>query len=217
MSNQVLIEFMTKFMGLIILNSVLAIAFKVLVMLAIYNDAKAIAVKNKTVYIVLAFFFPLIVGIVYLCTRKTALKEVPKVCNICNTVVAPEFTHCPNCGGVIFTDYLVVNNEKFKKIAKNLLISAIIVCIASFSTSVAVEIESLEFTQKFAEDYSDGSDYDDYFEKFFKEYYGDSDSGDNSDYSENPFNDFGTEDNESDDEEGNSDSSQAEDFNNFGN
>ncbi|MDD6355882.1 MAG: hypothetical protein PUG26_06035 [Oscillospiraceae bacterium] len=217
MSNQVLIEFVTKFMGLIILDSVLAIAFKVLVMLAIYNDAKAIAVKNKTVYIVLAFFFPLIVGIVYLCTRKTALKEVPKVCNICNTVVAPEFAHCPNCGGVIFTDYLVVNNEKFKKIAKNLLISAIIVCIASFSTSVAVEIESLEFTKKFAEDYSDGSDYDDYFEKFFKEYYGDSDSGDNSDYSENPFSDFGTEDNESDDEEDNSGGNQAEDFNNFGN
>jgi hypothetical protein len=62
------------FSPLYLVSGVLGLLSNVLIAVAISLDCKARNIKSRVAYSVLAFFFPLIVGIVYACTRKTAQK-----------------------------------------------------------------------------------------------------------------------------------------------
>lgn len=53
---------------------VLGLLFNILMAIAVEQDCRARNIKAKTTYSLLTFFFPIIVGVVYACTRKNAQK-----------------------------------------------------------------------------------------------------------------------------------------------
>lgn len=151
--------------------------FRVLMCFAVYFDATARGVKDKILFTVLTFFFPIIVGIVYLCIRKKTPKIQPKICNNCRTTVNTKSTFCPNCLGVEFTDYLIPNNEKYHKNSKICLIVAALCfalyIVASFSSSNQMQKYADEFSN--VDPYSYYNQYDEYdeyeeFDEFLKQF-----------------------------------------------
>lgn len=66
----VLLDLLKESVGLYLATMLLSVGFNVATMLAIGYDCKAKAVKSRTTYMVLAFFFPIIVTIVYLCNKS---------------------------------------------------------------------------------------------------------------------------------------------------
>lgn len=161
----------------VVLCMIISIAYRTLACLALHNDAKARGVKDATIYTVLEFFFPIIVAIVYLCTRNKAPKIQPKICNNCRTTVNTKSTFCPNCLGTEFTDYLIPNNEKYHKNAKIFTVFAvvffIIANIVSTVGSQQLEKYSDDFLDKYGSyDYNDYYDNDDYqdFQDFLDQF-----------------------------------------------
>lgn len=69
MIDSVIMDLLKESIGLYLITLVLSIGFNVATMLAIGYDCKAKAVSSRTTYMVLAFFFPIIVTIVYLCNK----------------------------------------------------------------------------------------------------------------------------------------------------
>lgn len=59
---------------LTIVAGVLGLLFNILMAFAVEKDCRARNIKSKTTYSLLTFFFPIVVGIVYACTRKNAQK-----------------------------------------------------------------------------------------------------------------------------------------------
>lgn len=146
---------------------ILSILTSVFAMLAVGNDAKALGVKKRKMFMALSFFFPVIMVIVYVCVRKKTEKIQPKMCNVCHTTVDPSTNICPVCSSVSFTDYQIANNQTYKKRAKVFLIVAICFYIASSA-----------FNYAFSGDIAD---------KLLKQFGGDSSFGQ---FDENPFKDF---------------------------
>ncbi|WP_296977628.1 hypothetical protein [uncultured Eubacterium sp.] len=162
--------------------------FRAFICVAVNYDAKARGVKEKTLYTVLSFFFPLIVGIVYLCTRKNCKKIQPKICNNCHTTVDTNSTFCPNCLGTDFTDYLIRDNEKYHKNAKIFLIAGIAVYVVTCVVNVFFNIYFDKNAEPFINDIERYSNYLDNYD--------DKDDYDNRDYSnhfdaDGYFDDFG--------------------------
>lgn len=150
--------------------------------LAINYDAKARGIKNRTLFAVLGFFFPVVVAIVYLIVRKNSRKIQPKLCNHCGLTVDTSVNMCPQCGSFEFTDYLIQDNEKYRKRAKVYAITALIMCLINLTFSVVIQLSGFFYTANFARDknnysydndyeYSDDydDDYDDY-EDFFNQF-----------------------------------------------
>lgn len=63
---------MTNIIILYLVSAGLSLLSSLFICLAINSDAKARNLKARKTYAILAFFFPLIVGIVYACTRNNA-------------------------------------------------------------------------------------------------------------------------------------------------
>lgn len=151
-----------------------SLVMRIFTTLAIGEDAKAIGVKDRTVYMILAFFFPPIVAIVYLCTRKKAKKIQPKMCDLCGLTVDTTTTICPKCSGVLFTDYIIPGNEKHKKNAK------LFTTIAAIALSIIVVLNvcSSMMAESFVNDlrkYSNDNGYSQYFDDYFNDYFDDFD------------------------------------------
>lgn len=189
-SNPFLDEYTPFIMNLIIyfvLAFVLSLIFKAFICAAINFDAKARGVKEKTMYTVLSFFFPIIVGIIYLCRRKNCPKIQPKLCNQCHTTVDTKSTFCPNCLGTEFTDYRIQNDVKYHKTSKIFLIIAIVVYVVTCVVNVFFNVYFSDNADKFISDlekYTDG----------YSDSYDNSDDFDADDY----FNQFGGDDGNSD-------------------
>lgn len=153
-----------------ILSMLFSLLVSIFTVMAINEDAKAIGIKNKTAYLVLSFFFPVIVAIVYFCKRKKAEKIQPKICNVCGAILNSNTQVCPRCAGTSFTDYLIVGNEKHHKNAKIFAIIAIVFFVLNMGVSTAADFYK-EFNDNFNISYSDDSqfnidDIDDYFSQF---------------------------------------------------
>lgn len=163
-----------------------SVVFRVCVCLAIYSDSKSLGIKKYATNVILAAFFPVIVSIVYLCTRKDAQKIVPKLCVTCNTTVTNDTRVCPNCGNTMFVDYVMAGYKKNKKTAKIFTVLAIICCVASISltaSAISTISDSVEYYSKNPS-------------SFFDEFDDKDDASDNDDLEEffggqNPFADFG--------------------------
>lgn len=84
------------------LSSILSIAFSTLLMLAVGFDCKAKNNDKKTMWMVLTFFFPIIAGIVYACTRNKS--SVPQMMNCpnCGAYLDSSMQYCPNCNNTYF-------------------------------------------------------------------------------------------------------------------
>ena len=114
-----------------VLASIANILTKVFLPLAIYNDAKAHYNKNTTLYTVLAVFFPLIAGIVYMVVRNNPDQVdytlLAKNCLNCGSPCNGAEFMCHNCGSSQFTDaYGNEDTDARKKKAKGFMIGAII-------------------------------------------------------------------------------------------
>lgn len=170
------LNMLASVMGYVIIGLIFSIAYRTFACLALYNDAKARGIKDSTVYVVLEFFFPIIVAIVYLCNRKKAAKIQPKLCNNCRTTVNTNSTFCPNCLGTEFTDYLIPNNEKYHKNAKLFVVIAIVIFVVSSIVSSVrsqqLEQSSKDFLDKYGNGYNQYYDDDEYqdFEDFFNQF-----------------------------------------------
>lgn len=158
--------------------NVLIIGFlvRMCVCFAIYFDADSKGIKNKNVYSILSFFFPLILLIVYLFSRSNELRIQPKICNYCHCTLNSNIKICPNCHSNSFTYYKIVN-EKEKKTKSNVfLILSVVFYILCFiyTTSIVVYTIGKEYDNYEKYDYS--YDYDEHsfdideFEEYFQDY-----------------------------------------------
>lgn len=166
----------------LIFAAFLAIFVSLFTALAINEDAEARGIKNRILFAVLGFFFPLVVAIVYLIVRNNLSKIQPKMCNRCRLTVDTSVNVCPQCGSSEFTDYLIPNNEKYRKKAKSYAITALVLYVIVLIIGLVMQFSGLFYTSNFARDKNnynynngyqynnDGSnndfDYDDFFNQF---------------------------------------------------
>ncbi|MFR5876908.1 MAG: hypothetical protein ACLUFN_10515 [Eubacterium sp.] len=167
---------------------VLAIVFRIMIMLAVGFDCKAAGVKSRSAWMALAFFVP-ISAIVYVCIRKSLDKTVPKHCNSCGAMMPPGTAVCSNCGSARLSDYVVADSAKKKKSALVCLIIGLIMYVAC---SVFYCLGAVSMIRPLVEDYynngngyydnfDDYGNYDDY-DDFFDYYDEDDYFDDYSDY-----------------------------------
>lgn len=165
----------------LVLCCLFSLVFDVMIMLAIGFDLKSRGSENTTVWMILAFFFPVITGIVYAFKRDGIAADVPKTCVNCNHVVNAKAVFCSNCGGNAFTSFPVPGKEKNtknKNIALTIGIVAIVIsimCSAFAFSSLFKSFGSLDgFFDRILDeafDY-DWDDYDDYDWEYQIERYG---------------------------------------------
>lgn len=158
---------------LAVLYSVFLIAFRVLFMLSIGFDCKSNKNQKQAMWMVLTFFFPLIAGIVYACTRNKPPVNATKVCGTCGAVIDGSMTFCPHCGNsnFVFSDN-TTDMVKHKRTANVLfgvsvgsfVIAVILYCVFAFNIfSVAlddmpdsldgIDIEDFDFSYGYNEKY----------------------------------------------------------------
>lgn len=116
------------------LSSLLSLAFSTLLMLAIGFDCKAKNNDKRTMWMVLTFFFPIIVGIIYACTRNKNSIPQTKICPNCRAVLDGSMLYCPNCNNT----YFPVEDESRAAALKNSKNSKI-----CFGVSVGVYVVSI--------------------------------------------------------------------------
>lgn len=131
---------MIVLVALALLSGLFSLLLSIFTMLAINEDANAIGVKNKTVYIVLAFFIPVLMAIIYVCKRKKAEKIQPKICTACGASVNSSTAICPRCANSNFVDYLITGNEAHHKKAKIFAIIAVIAFVLNMGVSLVSDI-----------------------------------------------------------------------------
>lgn len=110
--------------------ALLVVLCNAFIAIAINNDAAARDLKKGKTYAVLAFFFPLIVGIIYGCIRKKMEKIHPKVCNECCNYVGENVRVCPYCSSKRFSKYYNDKSDKLKKSAVIFTVLAVVLYIA---------------------------------------------------------------------------------------
>ena len=104
------------------------IAVNVLLALAAYQDARARGNQNATMWGVLIGILGWIPGIIYLCTRNSARKQM-MACPNCGAWHPVSVPNCPQCGVYNTYSYPFCNPETqvAARKAKRFLIAAIIV------------------------------------------------------------------------------------------
>lgn len=185
---------------------IIDVIVRVFLALAVHNDGKAIGVKNKTLWSVLTFFFPVIVGIIYLCARTSLEKTVPRYCTTCGETMPPNTKVCYNCSGNMLLDYVITDAEKFKKLRKIFLILGIVVYLLLFIISqifgvkLVVDIFRSYDKQKNYSGYEDYfNDYFDNFGKYFEEHGSEEQPGNGDNDFFDDFNNFGADGEEGED------------------
>lgn len=186
---------------LFMLIGICGILTNVFIMLAVGEDARAIGVKNRELWMLLAFFIP-ISALLYIVLRNSLSKTVPKMCTRCQATCPPNSTYCSNCGSTVLMDYTITDAEVHKAKRKNYIVGLVSVMIVSVVMSIIAVGAGVMFAFKndsFKEQFDNGSGVYDFGENPF-------------DFDENPFNNFdgGTTQQNDDDDPG-------KDFNNFGN
>ncbi|MBQ3904979.1 MAG: hypothetical protein II744_08385 [Eubacterium sp.] len=177
---------------------VASLAVRLLFALAVNHDAKAIGVKNKTLWSVLEFFFPLIIGIIYLCVRNSLEKTVPRYCTSCGATMPPNTKACYNCGSTMLLDFNITGAEQEKKSRKNCIIAGVVIYVVLFIGSQIFGISLVTDIIRQYDKPRDFGSYEDYFEDYFEDF---------GKY----FEQYGQEENPADDN-----SEFFDDFNNFG-
>lgn len=97
------------------------IALRLFIALAINLDCRAENLAQRKGFTILAFFFPIIIGIIY-ATKRKSMQKAFKVCSKCGTKADPYANKCPKCGGYMLLEY---KNPK----RKTLKIISIVLCV----------------------------------------------------------------------------------------
>lgn len=161
---------------LITLLSISMIAFRVFIVLAIHFNAKSLAVKDEVPWLVLAAFFPLVVGVVYLCCRKSLSKTVPKYCPRCGATYPNNQVYCPACNSTDLVECQVENKAKHKKNSRIMLVLSIIMAIVSVVSLVQLSVKITKYIVDYSDDvtsfFDEFDDYDNYDDYDFDYDYG---------------------------------------------
>lgn len=113
--------------------SVLEILASVAMCLAINLDCRAKNIGNRKIYTVLAFFFPIIVGIVY-CIKRKGEKSALKICASCGQIEPAQRRQCTKCGSLTLVEY---KNPKAKKLNIISIILCVVACVSLVISSGA--------------------------------------------------------------------------------
>lgn len=113
--------------------SVLEILASVAMCLAINLDCRAKNIGNRKIYTVLAFFFPIIVGIVY-CIKRKGEKSALKICASCGQIEPAQRRQCTKCGSLTLVEY---KNPKAKKLNIISVILCVVACVSLVISSGA--------------------------------------------------------------------------------
>lgn len=139
------------YFGFYIATTILGLAFNTLFMLAIGYDCKARKNDKRTMWMVLCFFFPIIAGIVYACTRDKNIRPQTKICAICGANIDPSATFCPNCGNSSFyqpdaqdSEMLVKKSKTFFGFAVGVYVLSVILSIVMVFTITSTVIGDIE-------------------------------------------------------------------------
>ena len=141
------------YFAIICFASFISIAARVFVCLAVAYDAKAIAVTNKTLWIVLSAIFP-ICGFIYLCARNSLKKDTPKFCVLCGTTSPPNAQYCVNCHAANLVDYKTPNGDALKKKRNVFAIIGVVLVLLSFGLS---RYGSAKLSERLIQNYQDYS------------------------------------------------------------
>ncbi len=185
------------------IGTLLSIAARVLLMLAVGEDMKAKGLDKRALWMVITFFVPYC-AIVYVIVRKWLPTEVPQYCESCHATVATGAVQCAACGSAKLSPMVAVSAVNQQKKVKTFaivgavlyglsyvsLLVSYVVCLLpllSYSTEDFIE-EGLPYYEEF-----DGDDANDFFENFeeypydeedFEEFF---DNFEEYDYGDMPF------------------------------
>lgn len=173
MSNEIIMKIGVFY----ILSLLLALAFRIAMMLCIGYSCKARAAKNQTAWVILTFFFPIAAPFIFLCVKDSIKKKCPKLCVNCGTTVHPEAIACYNCGNAVFRDYMVTDAQRYKSNSKTMLIISLIAFIASVAFGATCFVQIFKEVPPIDEnidpygyfDEFDTDDYEQYFDDYFSE------------------------------------------------
>lgn len=170
-------DILGNMMAIEALSSLLSLSFSTLLMLAIGFDCKAKNNDKKTMWMVLTFFFPIIVGIIYACTRNKNSIPQTKICPNCRAVLDESMSYCPNCNNTYFPVYeesraAALKNSKNSKICFGVSVGvyavSIILSVIMLVTIVPTMIDSI--LDNTIDDIQGGFDYD--FDDHYELHYG---------------------------------------------
>lgn len=148
----------------------ISLAFSVLFMLSIGYDCKSRNDKKQGMWMALTFFFPLIAGIVYACTRnKKPLAEATKVCASCGAVIDSSMTFCPVCGQSTFSDDDSVR-KKYKKTSNILFGVSVAVYVVELILCIVLAVSLFTTVFNTFEDVLDNSSLSDYDYDYYDSY-----------------------------------------------
>lgn len=128
------------------------VAFRILIAVAINLDCRAENLAQRKGFTVLAFFFPLIIGIIYAIKRKSMQKAF-KVCSKCGTKADPYANKCPKCGGYMLLEYKNPKRKTLKIISIVLCVAGVVLYGATQIASLPSQLESQEKLSKYVDEY----------------------------------------------------------------
>lgn len=168
------IKILGSAMGFYVASLLLSALFSTLFMLAIGYDCKARNNPNRTVWMVLSFFFPLVVGIIYACTRNNNARPQLKACVTCGARLDASMTFCPNCGNNVFNqsentidDALVKKSKTFFGFSVAVYVISIFVSMVMMLNLVSTVFNSFDDLTddfNFSYDWELGDDNDEEYE-----------------------------------------------------
>lgn len=120
-----------------IIAGLLYVVFRILIALAVYNDAMVKANSNSVMWAVLVGIFGLIPEIIYLCTRNSNFNRLI-ICSKCGFTHRISEFNCPQCGveNPFSQQFATPLTEIQRRKAKQLLIASIIVWVVSIILSI---------------------------------------------------------------------------------
>ncbi|MBQ9516886.1 MAG: hypothetical protein IJI47_01365 [Eubacterium sp.] len=158
--------------GLVVALTVISIAFALLFRaifaVAINLDCRSRSLKTTSLFTVLSFFFPVIVGIIYAAVRDKA--EVnKKACTACLTQVDGAANQCPQCRCMTFNAVLPPDAAKLAKSGVRLFILSVVMCAIALGAGVARTVFAAKIATDLAENYSE-EDIEQWADDFLEEY-----------------------------------------------
>lgn len=137
--------------GVMLICCVLVLIFKVLYILSIGYDCKSRGDQKQAMWMILCFFFPLIAGIAYACTRNKNTYAGNKICPNCGAMLDAPYSFCPNCGSMNLAYKEPDDSAKNKKTSKTLFgvsvvfyVLAIIAYLVFLFTALSVVFDSVD-------------------------------------------------------------------------
>ena len=144
------------------IGTLIYLAAKILIMLAVGQDAKALGVKDRTLWMILTFFIPY-AAIIYVCMRKDIQKEIPKYCPQCKQYVPADSYICPHCGNAALTPCEHRDAQKLKKSARSFTIAGAIAyglsCIVLYIGALGLMAGLMNGVNNFVNDFDNFGEY----------------------------------------------------------